>query len=88
MMSSVILGAAAMASFVAGLFFLKFWTRTRDRLFLFFSIAFFVDALNRFLLGAGIVGNEYEPLVYGARLVSFGLIAFAIVDKNIGASKD
>jgi Family of unknown function (DUF5985) len=86
-MSSVILGAVAMASFVAALFFLKFWTRTRDRLFLFFSIAFFVDALSRFLLGTGSVDNEHEPLFYVARLVTFGLIIFAVVDKNTGSSK-
>lgn len=77
-----------MASFMAGLFFLKFWFKTRDRLFLFFSIAFFVDTLGRFLLGSGIVGNEHEPLIYLVRLLTFGLIVFAIIDKNIRAPKN
>ncbi len=86
-MTSVVLGAVAMASLVAGLFFLKFWTRTGDRLFLFFAIAFFIDALSRFILGTGGVDNEHEPLFYLGRLVTFGLIIFAIVDKNTGSSK-
>lgn len=87
MMSSVILGAVAMASLVAALFFLKFWTKTRDRLFLFFAIAFFVDALSRFILGFGNIDNEHEPLFYLGRLVTFGLIIFAVVDKNTSSSR-
>jgi Family of unknown function (DUF5985) len=49
-MNSALLGAIAMASLVAGLFFLRFWKDTKDRLFLFFSISFFVEGLNRFAL--------------------------------------
>lgn len=35
-------GATATACCVAALFFLKFWRTTRDRLFLFFSLGFWV----------------------------------------------
>jgi hypothetical protein len=38
-------------------------------------------------LGSASVGNEHEPLFYLGRLVTFGLIIFAIVDKNTGAPK-
>ena len=40
----VLMGAVAMASFVASLFFLQFWRGTHDLLFFYFAIAFAVDA--------------------------------------------
>jgi hypothetical protein len=81
-MSPVLLGAVAMASFVATLFFLRFWRQTRDPLFLLFSLAFAVDAATRFALGVAHVSAEAEPLFYIGRLVTFGLIIVAIVRKN------
>ena len=81
-MNAVILGAIAMASLVASLFFLRFWKDTRDRFFLFFAIAFFVEAFNRVALGLTAVAQEGEPFFYLVRLFAFGLIIAAIVDKN------
>jgi Family of unknown function (DUF5985) len=81
-MNTLILGAIAMASLVAALFFLRFWRDTRDRFFLFFAIAFCVDALSRVALGLTAVSQEHEPFFYGIRLVTYGLILAAIVDKN------
>ena len=82
--NSVMLGAVAMASSIAALFFLCFWRQTRDTLFLLFSLAFAVDALTRLALGLGSISDDQEPLVYIARLVTFALIAIAIVNKNRG----
>jgi hypothetical protein len=76
------LGAIAMATLVASLFFLRFWKDTRDRFFLFFAVAFFVEALNRVVLGLTAVSQEDEPFFYLGRLFAFGLIIAAIVDKN------
>jgi Family of unknown function (DUF5985) len=81
-MNSVILGAIAMASMVAALFFLRFWRDTRDRFFLLFAIAFVIEGLNRALLGLTVVSQEHEPFFYLVRLFAFGLILVAIVDKN------
>lgn len=85
-MNGVLLGAIAMATFVAALFFLKFWRRTGDRFFLLFAISFFVEALNRTALGLTVAtklaSEEHEPFFYLVRLASFALIAVAIVDKN------
>ncbi len=78
----VLLGAIAMASFIAMLFFLRFWRQTGDGLFLYFAIAFGVDALSRFILGATRISAEVEPFFYLARAVTFGLIIIAIVNKN------
>lgn len=80
--ASVLIGAVAMASFVATLFFLRFWRQTHDSLFLLFSIAFGVDAITRLFLGLSHVSDENEPLFYLARLITFALIIVAIVNKN------
>jgi hypothetical protein len=80
--NAVLLGAVAMASFVAALFFLRFWRQTRDSFFLLFAIAFALDSATRFALGLSHVSNEYEPFFYMMRLVTFTLIIIAIVRKN------
>jgi uncharacterized membrane protein HdeD (DUF308 family) len=80
--NSVILGAVAMASSVAALFFLRFWRQTRDPLFLFFALAFGVDSITRLLLGLAEIPAEGEPFFYFARLVTFALILWAVIHKN------
>jgi hypothetical protein len=80
--NNVILGAVALASLVAATFFLRFWRTTGDRFFLLFALAFIVDAVMRLGVSLSGVTAEYEPLFYSARLVSFGLIIVAIIDKN------
>lgn len=80
--SAVLQGAVGMASGVAALFFLRFWRQTRDSFFLFFAAAFALDALARFVLGFAELSEETQPLVYGARLITFGLIIIAIIRKN------
>jgi uncharacterized membrane protein HdeD (DUF308 family) len=81
-LTSVLMGMVAMASLTAMLFFFKFWRQTRDPLFLFFALAFGLDALIRLLLGLSEVSAETEPFFYLARLVSFALIIVAIIRKN------
>ena len=80
--SAVLQGAVGMASGVAALFFLRFWRQTRDSFFLFFAAAFAIDALARFVLGFAELSEETQPVVYGARLITFGLIILAIIRKN------
>jgi hypothetical protein len=83
-MNTLILGAIAMASSIAALFFLRFWRRTRDPLFIWFALAFAVDAITRVALGLGDAVSEQEPLIYLARLVTFALIVAAVIQKNRG----
>lgn len=89
MINIMLLGAIAMASFVAGLFFLRFWKSSKDRFFLFFAIAFWIEAVNRMMLALMVPSSEGIPVLYLIRFLAFGLILFAIVDKNRyrGASK-
>ena len=78
----VLLGATAMASLAVATFFLKFWRRTRDSLFLFFAAGFAIDAVSRLWRGLSQVTDESEPIYYLPRLVMFGLIMIAIIRKN------
>jgi hypothetical protein len=76
-------GALTLGCIVAAVFFLRFWRRTSDRLFLAFAIAFFLFALNQALaqwLGAA---DERVGYAYLLRLIGFVLILGAIVDKNV-----
>ena len=69
-----------MAAAIAGLIFLRSWKLTKDRLFLFFSLAFWVFALNWLALATTSV--ESRLFIYLLRLFGFALIIVAIVDKN------
>jgi hypothetical protein len=75
-------GATATACCVAALFFLKFWRTTRDRLFLFFSLGFWVLAVHWAVLGALDVDAEHRHLYYLPRLVAFLLILIGIAERN------
>lgn len=80
-MNQLLLGMIAMASFVAGLFFMRFWRSTNDRFFLFLAIAFFIEMTSRISL-ALVTLPEDTLVFYLMRLCAFGLIIFAIIDKN------
>lgn len=75
-------GVVAMASWVAGLVFLRFHGRTGDRIFLFFAAAFWLDALGRTLEAALRWADDGSAAVYVLRVVSYGLILVGILDKN------
>lgn len=80
--NTIIAGAIVMASLTVALFFLRFWKSTHDRFFLFFAISFTLEAINRVLIQATIYQDEQKPLFYLIRLVAYGLILIAILQKN------
>jgi hypothetical protein len=75
-------GAAAFGFLVCGLFFLRFWRRTHDALFVSFAAAFGLLGLGQTVLALGNIPNEERGSVYILRLVAFAVIIFAIVRKN------
>jgi hypothetical protein len=75
-------GATATSCFVAGVFFLRFWRSSRDRLFAYFFVAFWLLALNWIWLGLANTPAETRHYVYVIRLLAFALIAVGIMDKN------
>jgi heme A synthase len=76
-------GAVGMAYAVAAVFFLRFWTRAKDGLFLSFAAAFALFAINQSLIGIFGVQSEMRAAFYSLRLIGFGLIIFAIIRKNL-----
>ncbi len=84
MINGFLLGVIATSSLTAGVFFLKFWKKTRDSLFLAFGLAFFVEGLNRCAVLFLAKPNEGSPYIYIVRLLAFLLILAAILHKNYG----
>lgn len=72
---------------VAGLFFLRFWTETRDRLFGIFAGAFLLLGLQRLLLAVIETPPAGTVWLYAVRLLAFVLILIAIIDKNRGTDR-
>lgn len=67
---------------VAGLFFLRFWKRTHDALFLTFAVAFWLLGLVQALLALTDFPIEERSFFYLIRLAAFVLILIAIWRKN------
>jgi hypothetical protein len=76
-------GALTFAYIIAAVYFVHFWRRTSDRLFLAFAAAFTLLALNQITVFALGVGDERHNYAYVLRVLGFILILVAIVDKNI-----
>lgn len=81
-------GMIAMGYFIAGLFFLKFWARSRDVLFAIFAVAFWLLAAAQTALPALHLPREEQGWVYLLRLAAFALIVAAIVQKNMARRGD
>ena len=80
----VFFSGALMLGFAAlGCFFYEFFRRTRDRLFLFFALAFVLLAIERVVLILITSDNEIHFMVYTVRLCAFGSLAYAIWDRNL-----
>jgi hypothetical protein len=75
-------GALSAASLVAGLFFLRFWRSSGERLFIFFALAFWLFALHWGVLGIVNPPSETRHYTYLLRLLAFLMIVFGIVDHN------
>jgi hypothetical protein len=82
-MNQMLTGAIAVMSLVVGLFFFRFWRHTRDRFFLFFALSFWIEAGNRAALGLIPHANESEAVFYSIRIIAYGLILLAILQKNL-----
>ena len=84
-MNQFFLGAIAALTVVAGVFFLRSWRQTRDRLFLFFALSFLIEGVNRTALAFSENPREGEPFFYLVRAGAFVLILYAIWEKNRGS---
>jgi hypothetical protein len=81
-------GLIAMGFAVAALFFVRFWWKTRDPLFLAFAFAFVLLALNQGLPALLDVPREEQSPFYLLRMAAFILIIVAIIGKNMKPKRD
>ena len=82
-MDQMMYGAISMASLTIALFFLRFWRNSGDRFFLYFALSFFIEGLHRLYSALNDAGGEDSPLHYLIRLLAYGLILWAILEKNL-----
>ena len=82
---SMLAGALVFSHFVAAAHFLRFWRRTRDRLFLDFAVAFLLFALDQLATSIPNVVDRTAGYEYLLRILGFVLIIIAIIDKNVSS---
>jgi hypothetical protein len=81
-LASVLNGATAMACLGIGLFFVRFWRESGDRLFICLAAAFVIFAINYAALGALPMADERREYVFVLRLVAFVAILIGIALKD------
>jgi hypothetical protein len=75
-------GAVALGFAACALFFLRFWRRTREELFLAFAVAFLLLGAGQTILALANISTEERGSIYLLRLIAFLLILVAIYRKN------
>jgi hypothetical protein len=77
-------GVLAAGFLVSALFFLRFWSRSRDSLFLAFALAFTLLAIQQALVVFLGLPDEDRSWIYLLRLAAFLILIVAILGKNMG----
>ena len=75
-------GSITLGFLIAGLFFLRFWKRTNDSLFLAFAAAFTLLGLGQAIQVLANIPEEERSYIFLIRLAAFIIILAAIVRKN------
>jgi hypothetical protein len=75
-------GFQAAGFLVCALFFLRFWSRTRDSLFMAFALAFALLSVQQLLTTFLGLPDEDRSWVYLLRLLAFSILIVAILRKN------
>ncbi|RSZ60770.1 hypothetical protein HF313_18275 [Massilia atriviolacea] len=86
-MDLLLAGAGAMGSLVIGLFFLRFWRTSGDRFFLYFALSFLIEGGHRIYVSLTPGMSEDSPFHFLLRLLSYCLILWAIVSRNLPRNK-
>jgi len=82
-MNQFFVGMNTMGFLVAGLFFWRFWQKTADTLFVAFSAAFVLFALDQFFHSLEATPPSSHDWAFSFRLAGFGLLIFAVLRKNL-----
>jgi hypothetical protein len=76
-------GLNTMGFIVAAVFFFRFWSRTRERLFAIFGLSFFLLAATHVVTHALGLPEQELFWAYVLRVIAFSLLIAAIVGKNL-----
>ena len=79
-------GMVAAGFLISGLFFIRFWRKTHDQLFMSFALAFWLLGLGQALVALTDIPVEERSWIYVLRLAAFSLILLAIFRKNRAAA--
>ncbi len=87
-MLSFMHGGTMIALAGVAVIFLRYWSQTRDRLFVLFSAGFFLLAISQtVVLFLGPAGDKL-PYAYWLRLAAFVLIIIGVVEKNLPSKEE
>ena len=75
-------GAIMFGFLVAALFFLRFWRRTGDGLFVAFAVAFALLGVGQAVQALANIPQEERSYIFLIRLAAFTIIIAAVVRKN------
>lgn len=81
-MFAFVSGLITMGFLISGLFFIRYWVRTRDMLFAAFAAAFWLLGANQTLLALSALPVEERSWMYLLRLAAFVIIITAVALKN------
>lgn len=80
-------GAITVGFLVIGLFFLRFWRKTGDGLFLAFAMSFALLGIGQAVQALASIPQEERSYIFLIRLTAFTLILIAIFRKNRASSR-
>jgi hypothetical protein len=81
-MATFLDGAAAMSCLAIGLFFVRFWRESEDRLFMWLATAFCIFAVNYAVLGLLPLADERRAYAFILRLIGFIAILIGVIVKD------
>ena len=85
--SDYLAGMITMGYLVSAAFFLQFWSRTKDALFLSFALAFLLIAISAAFTSLLQLPLEEYSWIYLLRLAAFLLLIAAILQNNLAGQK-
>lgn len=82
MINALLSGSAVTLAVVVAVLFLRAFRRIGDRLFLLFALAFVTLAGQQLAEALTDRPDVNDPIAYAPRILAFGIILYAIVDRN------
>ena len=79
-LKAMLAGAIMVSAWAIFVFFVRFWRKTRDRLFALFASAFLLLGIER--VSIVMLSGDMQSFSYLLRLCAFLLILFGILAKN------